>query len=129
MTTQLARIKNMGLPSLFDVFDDLFDRNLFEYDHYSVGPRFREKNYDDRYEVSVAIPGVKKDEIKIESNNHKLMISSENKSEFGYSSFSKTWHLPDGADFDKIKAKYENGILSVIIPKCPEMKNKIVQIE
>jgi HSP20 family protein len=61
-------------------------------------------------------------EIKEESKDEKVM-----RREFRYSSFKRTFTLPDTADTDKIKASYKDGILSINIPKKDEAKVKPVK--
>ena len=85
----------------------------------------------------MAAPGFSKDEFRIELNNDLLTISSEKKvenetkegenftrREFSYQSFSRSFTLPNTVNSDKIGAKYENGILKVLIPKKEEAKPK-----
>ncbi len=81
---------------------------------------------------------MQKKNFKIELEEHTLTISSEkkdsnqqkegesfNRKEFSYQSFYRTFHLPKNVvDADKIKAKYENGLLQLEIPKRDEAKQK-----
>jgi len=95
---------------------------------------------DNSYEVEMAAPSLNKDDFKIELNNDVLTISSEKQTEnetkegqrytrkeFSYQSFSRSFTLPDSVDNDKIKAKYENGVLRVIIPKREDAKPRPVK--
>ena len=86
----------------------------------------REDN--DRFWVEVAVPGKQKEDFKIKVENNSLTISSEeteetpqegrfSRREFRYNSFSRSFTLPKSADPDKISAKYENGVLNILIPK------------
>lgn len=87
-------------------------------------------NQDNQYVIEVAAPGIKKEDISIKLENNKLVISSELKKEekneknvnysikeFGFSSFSKTFFVPKDIEAEKINADYNNGVLSVSIPK------------
>ncbi|MCB0462419.1 MAG: Hsp20/alpha crystallin family protein [Flavobacteriaceae bacterium] len=89
------------------------------------------------YLVEMAVPGLKKSDFDINIDNHVLSISAEVKSEyedvenesftrreFGYSSFKRTFTLPESVETDKISAKYEDGILKVTLPKREEAKKK-----
>ena len=103
-------------------------------------PRYRSVNIkesSDEFEVELAAPGFVKTDFNIELNHDMLTISSEKKvenetkegqqfarREFSYQSFSRSFTLPNTVDNDKIKAKYENGILRVSIPKKEEAKPK-----
>ena len=89
------------------------------------------------YLVEMAIPGLKKSDFDISIDNDILSISAEVKSEyedvenenytrreFGYSSFKRTFTLPESVETDKISARYEDGILKVTLPKREEAKKK-----
>jgi len=135
----LVRFTNQ-LPGLFDHF---FDNDLFDWSNrnYSTNnttlPAVNIKEGKDGFEVEMAAPGLEKKDFKIELNGDMLTISSEkkveketkeeehfSKREFSYQSFSRTFTLPNTVDEEKIKAKYQNGILKVFIPKKEEAKPK-----
>lgn len=102
-------------------------------------PKVNIRETAESYEVEMAVPGFKKDNFNISVDNDQLMISAEVKEdkdesteqytrrEFGYASFQRTFVLPDTVDGEKIKAKYEEGILNVAIPKKEEAKPKPVR--
>ena len=135
----LVRFSNQ-FPTLFDRFfeNDLFDwsnRNYSTTD--TTLPSVNIKESVDDFEVELAAPGFEKKDFNIELNHDLLTISSEKKvenetkegqqfarREFSYQSFSRSFTLPNTADGEKIKAKYENGILKVSIPKREEAKPK-----
>ena len=97
---------------------------------------------ENEYEVSVDIPGMDKDDIKLSSEENKLVIEGERKSEkkedddktkyhfverhFG--SFHREVCLPGNAMMDKIGAKYENGVLKISIPKEKKVESVKKQI-
>jgi HSP20 family protein len=138
-TMPLLRLSNQ-FPTLFDRFfeNDLFDwsnRNYSSTD--TTLPAVNIKESTDEFEVELAAPGFVKSDFGIELNHDLLTISSEKKvenetredqqfarREFSYQSFSRSFTLPNTADSDKIKAKYENGILRVSIPKKDEARPK-----
>jgi len=86
-------------------------------------------NQDNQYVIEVAAPGIKKEDFNIKLENNKLVISSDLKEdkddknvnysikEFGFTSFSKTFFVPKDIEAEKINADYNNGVLSVSIPK------------
>jgi len=135
----IVRFSNQH-PSLFDRFfeNDLFDWSSRNYSNTNTTlPSVNIKESSDDFEVEVAAPGFKKDDFKIELNHDLLTISStketENETEegqqfslreFSYQSFSRSFTLPNTADSDKIGAKYENGILRILIPKKEEARPK-----
>ena len=81
------------------------------------------------FEIEVAVPGFDKKDFNIDLNDGLLTISGERKFEkkqseknfysiqTEYGTFKKSFQLPDNIQSDKIEATYENGILSLIIPK------------
>lgn len=135
----LIRKHNGFFPSLFDDFltREVFDRGLGTYSNGFTLPKVNVKETGDDYQIEVAAPGFKKDDFKIELNNNVLTISSESKDEkeenndnysrkeFHYSNFSRSFTLPEGlVNGDKIEAKYNDGILSIVVPKREEVKPK-----
>ncbi len=125
-------------PSVFDRFfePDLFDLSNRNFSSTNTTlPSVNIKESADDFEVEVAAPGLSKNDFRIELNHDLLTISSEKENEketkdgqefslreFSYQSFSRSFTLPDTADGEKIGAKYENGILKVVIPKKEEAK-------
>merc|ERR1712065_115486 len=77
------------------------------------------------FELDLAIPGLNKDDVKINLEKNVLTISAESSTdnsnysrrEFGYNSFSRSFSLPKSINVEKIVAKHENGILSISLPK------------
>lgn len=81
------------------------------------------------FEVSVALPGLDKKDVKIEIQNDCLIISSEKKyeneeknknwirREYGYASFQRMFQLPESADQDKVQAEMKNGVLLIKVAK------------
>ena len=128
------------LPSIVDEFfgDDLWNRFFDDTESVTV-PSVNIKEGKDEYAIEVAAPGFDKKDFRIDLNNNVLEISSEKevkeenkdekvmRREFRYSSFKRSFTLPDTADTDKIKASYKDGILSIIIPKKEEAKVKPVR--
>lgn len=135
----IVRFSNQ-FPSLFDHF---FENDLYDWSnrHFSntetTLPSVNIKESTDEFEVELAAPGLDKSDFNIELNHDILTISSEKKieneinegqqfarREFSYQSFSRSFTMPNTVDNEKIKAKYENGILRVMIPKKEESKPK-----
>ena len=131
------------MPSLFDRF---FENNMFDWSNRNFSdtnttlPAVNIKEDKDGFEVEMSAPGFEKGDFKIELNNSLLTISSEKKienetkegqqftrREFSYQSFSRAFTLPETVEGEKIAAKYENGILSINIPKKEEAKPKPVK--
>jgi len=83
----------------------------------------------DEYKVSLAAPGLKKDDFHIDVDGNMLTISCEKeenkeekdnkftRKEYNYSSFSRSFTLPDEINKEKIDAKYEDGVLRISLPR------------
>ncbi|GAB4453679.1 MAG: hypothetical protein OHK0036_16760 [Bacteroidia bacterium] len=95
----------------------------------STIPSANIKETEDAFQIELGVPGVKKEDIKVDLEDNVLTISSEQKEEkteekenytrreFNYSSFSRSFTLPDIVDAEKITAEYKDGILNINIPK------------
>ena len=90
--------------------------------------------HQDEYQVSLAVPGMKKDDFTIDVDGNMLTISSEKedtkeekekkftRKEYNYSSFSRSFTLPEEINKEKIEAKYEDGVLRIALPRKQEAK-------
>ncbi len=88
----------------------------------------------DEYMVSLAVPGMKKDDFKIDIDGNMLTVSSEQeeskeekdkkftRKEYNYSSFCRSFTLPEEINREKIEAKYEEGVLKISLPRKEEAK-------
>ena len=133
----LPDMKRNRLPNLLDDFfgSDWFnDRSNWDYEGNVPAVNISENK--DSYEIEVAAPGIDKKDIKIDLHNNVLTVSSEKKreeekkgdnymrKEFSYSSFSRSFTLPESVNTEKIKADHSNGVLTIHIPKKPEAVEK-----
>ena len=124
---------NNVFPSLInEFFNDDFGMNFLNRSH-SV-PSVNSLENNDSFEIDLAVPGMKKEDFTIELNDKVLIISSETSNtiendkmrlnEFNFSSFQRSFRVPDSVDQDKIKANYKNGILKIKLPKRKESISK-----
>jgi len=130
-----------NMPGLFtDTFtNDFFNWGLGNFSNTNTSlPAVNIRETNDAYEVEMAAPGMKKSDFKVELDNNLLTISSEKKTrneekdgdpytrrEFSYQSFQRSFQLPkDVVDADKIEARYDNGLLQLVIPKKEEVKKR-----
>lgn len=128
----LIKSKKEGLwPSLDAAWDDLFGNDFFKkgIELGTTIPPVNVTEDDKKYRMEVAIPGYKKEDFKVNLDENVLTISSEKKDEkeeknekvtrreFNYSSFQRSFTLPENVDKQKIDAKYVDGILSFDLPK------------
>jgi HSP20 family protein len=96
---------------------------------YSFVPRVDIVEEEKSYEIQVAVPGVAKEDFKIDLNDNVLTVSGERKFskekkennfhvlETQFGTFSRSFTLPENADAGQIAAKYTNGILEISVPK------------
>lgn len=126
-----------------------FDNSSNELDktrsRYSPAVNVKESN--DGFEIEMATPGFEKEnfQINIEKNTLKISVpekeastnEKENENEMHYThkefaaySFERSFELPKTADSDNIKARYNNGVLSVFIPRKEEVRvEKHIEIQ
>ena len=133
---------NQNFPTLSNWLDDIFNRDLIPSaftSNFNTGitlPKVNIKETANDFAVEMAVPGLKKSDFQIDIDNQVLSISTETKEdnerkeenytrrEFGYSSFKRTFTLPESVNADKINASYNEGILSILLPKKEEAKQK-----
>lgn len=98
---------------------------------------------DSEITAKIEIPGVGKEDIKLNATKDGIEIQAEKKDEIkeedkkkgrykierSYSGFYRYFSLPENADVDKIKANYENGILELKIPKTAKEQKKAREIK
>jgi HSP20 family protein len=138
-TQTLAKVSER-MPSVFDDFfkpwNDVFDAGL-------TGmlmniPAVNITEQKDYYLVSLAAPGLKKEDFNIDVDGNMLTISSSKeekkeekearytRKEYSYSSFERSFTLPDEVNKEKIEARYENGLLKLVLPKKEEAKKMAI---
>lgn len=118
------------MPTSFSsLVDRFFNESLARTGGSTFSPKVDVVETDHAYEVHVAVPGMNKEDFKVEINDNFLTVSGERKFsnekndknyhfiETQYGSFSRSFTLPENADGAKINAKYNNGILELTIPK------------
>jgi len=129
-----------AIPALVD---DFLGRELFNWDNSNFSstqttvPAVNIRETEDSFGVEVAAPGLEKKDFKIQLENNLLTISSQkeireenqhegySRREFSYQSFQRSFVLPkDVVNDEGIVARYENGLLQLVIPKKEEAKQK-----
>lgn len=94
----------------------------------------------DGHQVVVELPGLKAEDVKIKLENFVLSISGEKKQvkeengkvrrfERSYGAFERSFTLPNTVDADKVSARFENGVLTVSIPKAEQAKPREIQVK
>jgi HSP20 family protein len=137
MGTQALAKLSERMPSVFDDFfkpwNEWFDNGNFLGRSMNI-PAVNITEHTNEYQVSLAVPGMKKDDFKIDVDGNMLTISSEKeetkeekekkftRKEYNYSSFSRSFTLPEEINKEKIEAKYEDGVLKLLLPRKEEAK-------
>jgi HSP20 family protein len=133
------------LPTLFDDFFKPW-REWFDsgWERVATVPAVNVTEYNSTYKISMAAPGLKKDDFKINVEGNLITISAEKterkedrdekytRKEYNYTSFSRTFTLPENIKTEKIEAHYDNGELTLTLPKLAEEKvtsNKKIEIK
>lgn len=129
------------LPSLPSWFDDILGKSFGNefMSNFNTGitlPAVNVLDTNNEFIVEMAVPGLKKSDFVVHVDNNILSVGAEIKSEtneenenytrreFGYSSFKRTFAIPDSVESDHIFAEYNDGILKITLPKREEAKKK-----
>ena len=127
------RNHNFFAPSFGNIINEIFHNSLGDVEverpkTYSR-PAANVEKVDGSYILSVALPGVSREEVQINIDKNKLTIKSaieENTDtkyklrEFNYAKFERAFKLSENADIDNISAKFDKGILAITIPTIKE---------
>ena len=149
MSTYLPSLFGENLIDVFDDFDRDFFRGMARPEHVLYGKNAAHmmktdvKELDENYEISVDLPGFSKDNIKVDLNNGYLTISTEKslskedkgkmlRQERYVGTMQRSFYVGDSITEEDIKAKYENGVLTLTIPKkearkVPEKKQILIE--
>jgi HSP20 family protein len=106
-----------------------------------LAPSFEVKETKDAYVFRADLPGVKEEDVQIALTGNRLTIGGQREqeqkteheqyyaSEISYGSFSRSFTLPDGTDPDNVRADMKDGVLSVTVPKKPEVQPRKIEIQ
>ncbi|MEA3423849.1 MAG: Hsp20/alpha crystallin family protein [Bacillota bacterium] len=128
-------IDRNGFKDIYDMLDDFFSDTLLPRKSLINGTfKLDVKESDDNYQIEAELPGIKKEEINVKMNNERLTINIDKEEEIDESeknyihkerhvcSMNRTIYLADAMD-DEIKAKLDDGVLTIIVPKHKKSKN------
>lgn len=132
---------SLSFPLWSSWIDEMFNRDLplvypSNFNRGSTLPRVNIRETKEAYFVEMAVPGLKKSDFQIDLDNKLLTIAADwdegtreeevhfLRREFEYASFKRTFTLPETVKEDAIKARYNNGILSLHLPKREEAIQK-----
>jgi HSP20 family protein len=142
METKALSKTRAGWPALFsknDWVDRFFDLPLntdFNFTRAVNVPAINVKETEHEYKLSIAAPGLEKNDFVIQVNQGILTISAEkeetkatddkyNRREYNYSSWSRSFTLPEDAVDGKISAEYKNGELKIEVPRNADKKKAV----
>jgi len=142
METKELEKRRTSWPTVFDggLMEKFFNAPLDEFLNFGKvtnTPSVNISETDSEYKLSIAAPGLEKTDFKIEALDDMLTVSAEkekeikeekngryNRREYNYTSWSRSFTLPENANADKVDAKYEKGELKIKIPKTETKKVK-----
>ena len=129
------RRRNTSVSPFFNLFNDVMTKSSreFEKNLFKTRPAVNVIEGKDDFRLEIAAPGLKKPDFDINVEKDILTISAKvekdktegfkySRKEFDYKEFKRTFHLPKTIDTSKIEAKFENGILNLILTKKEEAK-------
>lgn len=135
---------NRVFPTVSTFFDDLFNEDSDFLNLSKTGmtiPAVNIAETTDSYNVELAVPGKSKDDFNIDVKNGSLVISSQTEEdsettekdfkrrEYSYSSFSRSFGLPQNVNKNDISATYTDGILTVRLPKTAPSNPEKISVE
>ena len=138
-----SRLRHRPLASLREEFDDLVERVFGGEDGWTIGnngPALDLSETDNTIEVRFDLPGVDPDEIDIQINRNLLTVSGERKEaqeekgrtsyrvERHSGSFSRSITLPSEVNEDEVAADYKDGVLSILLTKSEDTKNRKIKV-
>lgn len=110
--------------------DRLFESALTDFVAPAFAPRFPVDLYEDKDNtyVRAELPGVSRDAINLEMVEGYLNISASRKDQDETFSFNRSISIPEAVQADKVTADYENGVLTVTLPKQEQVKPRKIAI-
>lgn len=141
-----TRRSSSRLQSLQREIDDLFGDFFGTFDEEAEdlsrqwSPRMDLSETDEEYRLKMDLPGVSKDNLNLSAQNHRLRIQGEREEEAkeeeedflrverSRGSFYRNVAFPDTADLERAEAEFENGTLTVHVPKREEQESTKISI-
>ena len=129
------------LPNIFERMVD--DNFFFDYDNNDLRPSVEINESNDAFMISADLPGIEKSdiEVKVEENNlilnaNRNIDKSNTNEKFHYNerrfgTFSRSFKLPKTVKEEKITAKLDNGVLTIVIPKAEDAikSNRLIAVK
>ena len=134
--------------SLFNVnnnldsfFEDFFGNRMLTSDDTQISPRINVEENENEWVISAELPGVAKEDVKVNFQDNYLTISGEKKFEQeekdknyhrverSYGKFGRSLKIGNAILSEKIDAEYKDGILTIHLPKAEEAKPKLIDVK
>lgn len=136
------RLPSSDFFNQFEEFINEFDRNFSPSNavtrtEFDFSPSLDLEEKDNNYIVTVDLPGIKKENIKVDLDDNVLTISGERTreskgegkyTERSYGKFLRSFSLPTKVNADKIDARFDNGVLQVTLPKAEGTRSHPIKI-
>jgi HSP20 family protein len=138
----MKNLVNYQPTGISKMFDNFFGNSITDFmggDFAMTQPSVNVVETHDRFRIEVAAPGLERGDFDIQVENDHLLIKAERehkdevkedsfvRREFNYTSFTRNFQLPKSVDGEGIGAKYENGVLTIELPKKEEVKGQPVK--
>lgn len=139
----IIKRNNGGFFPFRDSLTNFFDNDGFILDklwNSESLPAVNISETDNGYEIEMAVPGMKKHEFKVKVENNMLTITGEHKEEkedkkknytrqeYNYNAFTRSFRLPENAKDDAVQAKYDDGVLHLMVAKKEKTTSKAKEI-
>lgn len=129
------------LPNIFERMVD--DNFFFDYDNNDLRPSVEINESNDAFMISADLPGIEKSDIEVKVEENTLILNakryidkSDNNEKIHYNerrfgTFSRSFKLPKTVKEEKITAKLDNGVLSIVIPKAEDAikSNRLIAVK
>ncbi len=153
MANLIRRTGNNPGNNLSTRFPDPFEmmRDLMRWDPFAelgtgrsdlaFAPSFEVKETKDAYTFKADLPGIREEDLEISLTGNRLTVSGKREEEQrneedryyayerSYGAFSRSFTLPEGVDVDHAEAGLSQGVLTVSIPKRPEVKPRKIEVK
>ena len=130
-----------NLPNIFERMVD--DNFFFDYENNDFRPSVDINESDDAFMISADLPGIEKSDIEVKVEENTLILTAnryidklDNNEKFHYNerrfgTFSRSFKLPKTVKEEKITAKLDNGVLSIVIPKTEDAikSNRLIAVK
>lgn len=110
-----------------NAFDLMFDDLENSWEAMLLNKHDLDEDRENLY-LSMEMPGISKENLKIEVNGHNLYVLGENKGKKARR-YSKSFSLPNTVNVDKIEADLKDGVLTITVPKIESRAPKLVNIK